>query len=101
MATTTRTTVTLDPELAAQLKELASRRKAPFETVVNDTVRAGLETVKIVRPPYKVESRPMGLRPGVDLTHALALAAELDDEKILRRYREFEQSALSPDSEDS
>jgi hypothetical protein len=29
----------------------------------------------------------MGLRPGIDLTKALQLAAALEDEEILRKYR--------------
>lgn len=27
----------------------------------------------------------MGLRPGVDLTHALQMAADLEDEEIIRK----------------
>jgi hypothetical protein len=27
----------------------------------------------------------MGLRPGIDLTHALRLAGELEDEEIIRK----------------
>ncbi|MCC6943079.1 MAG: hypothetical protein IT335_00800 [Thermomicrobiales bacterium] len=101
MVTSTKTTITFDPDIAQQLKQLAEERDVPLDVVVNDTVRAGLEAPKIVRPPYKVASRPMGLRPGVDLTHALALADELYDEEFERKYREFERTALRPGHEDS
>ncbi len=37
--------------------------------------------------PYKVPSQAMGWRPGLDLTHALRFAAELEDEEIIRRVK--------------
>lgn len=98
---TARTTATLDPDVVQQLKKLADERNAPFDVVVNETVRAGLEAAKIVRPPYKVASRPMGLRPEIDLTHALALADDLYDEEFVRKYQERKQRALNTISEDS
>jgi hypothetical protein len=37
------------------------------------------------RTPYRIASRAMGLRSGIDLTHALHLAGELEDEEIVRK----------------
>lgn len=37
--------------------------------------------------PYRMPTRPMHVRTGVDLTHALELAASLEDEEIVRKLR--------------
>jgi hypothetical protein len=80
-----RTTVTLDPDVAEQLKTLARRRNVSFKAALNSTVRAGLAAERGGRRSYQVPARPMGLRPGIDLTHALRLAESLEDEQILRK----------------
>jgi hypothetical protein len=80
-----RTTVTLDPDVAAQLKALARQRNQSFKVVLNNTVRAGLAAERGGRRPFKVEPLRMGLLPGVDLTHALQMAADLEDEEIIRK----------------
>jgi hypothetical protein len=80
-----RTTVTLDPDVAEQLKALVRRRNVSFRAALNSTVRAGLAVEPGGSRPYRVPARPMGLRPGVDLTHALRLAASLEDEEIVRK----------------
>jgi hypothetical protein len=82
---TLRTTVTLDPDVAEQLKALAKRRNLSFKAALNNTVRAGLAAERGGGRPFQVEARPMGLRPGVDLTHALQMAADLEDEGIVRK----------------
>jgi hypothetical protein len=80
-----RTTVTLDPDLPEQLKALAPERNVSFKAELNDAVRAGLAAERGASRRFTVEARPMGLRPGVDLTKALQLAAELEDEEIIRK----------------
>ena len=80
-----RTTVTLDPDVVEGLKALARRRRLSFKAVLNDAVRAGLAAERGGSRPFKVEARPMGVRPGVDLTHALRIASELEDEEIIRK----------------
>ena len=52
---------------------------------MNATLRAGLGQEHAERARYVVPARPLGLRAGVDLTRALALAAELEDEEIVRK----------------
>jgi hypothetical protein len=80
-----RTTVTLEPDVVEQLKALARRRNPSFKAALNSTVRAGLAAGRGGGRPYQAPVRPMGLRPGVDLTHALRLAAALEDEEIARK----------------
>ena len=76
--------MTLDDDLAAELQRLARERGTGFKDVLNAVVRAGL-----ARPgegaAYRMPTRPLGLRPGVDLTRALALAAADEDAETLRK----------------
>jgi hypothetical protein len=80
-----RTTVTLDPDVVEQLKALAHRRNLSFKAALNNAIRAGLVAERGGRRAYKVPARPMRLRPGVDVTHALRLADSLEDEEIVRK----------------
>ncbi len=62
-----RTTLTLDDDLAAALKEQAQLAGEPFKKVVNDTLRRGLSPVPAEpRPDYVVRCHDSGFRPGVD-----------------------------------
>lgn len=81
-----RTTVTLDPDLAAKLRALARERGIPFKEALNGAIRRGLSTGEEgSRRPYRVETAPLGLRPGIDLEHALRLAGELEDAETIRK----------------
>lgn len=81
-----RTTVTLDDDVAAKLKEEARRNKTSFKEVLNSSVRRGLRArAPESAEPYRISSRSMRARPGVDLDRALALAGELEDAEILRK----------------
>jgi hypothetical protein len=80
-----RTTVTLDPDVAEQLKALARHRNLSFKAALNNTVRVGLAAERGGGRLYQVPTRPMRLRPGVDLTHGLRLADSLEDEEIARK----------------
>ena len=82
---TVRTRVTLDSDVAEQLRVLAQSRNISFDAALNNAARAGLVAESGENTPVRVASRPMGLRPGIDLTHALGLAAELEDEEIIRK----------------
>ena len=80
-----RTTVTLDPDVVEQVKALARQRNVSFKVALNRAIRDGLIAARGGSRPYKVPSRTMHLRPGLDLTKALQLAGNLEDEEILRR----------------
>ena len=79
-----RTTVTLEPDLAARLRQLSRERNISFKEAINAAVRAGLGADTGPLPPYREETRELGLLPGVDLTKALRLAAALEEEETLR-----------------
>jgi hypothetical protein len=76
-----RTTVTLDPDVQSLLKDAAHRSGKAFKATLNDAIRAGLGP-----KPQAMKRAPswpvmdMGA-PLVDLTKALALADELDDQR--------------------
>jgi hypothetical protein len=82
-----RTTLTLDPDVAARLKRLARERRISFKEAVNSSLRAGLDTPadpsradRYVLPTY-----PMRVRPGIDLDLARRLDAAVEDEGIVRK----------------
>ena len=79
-----RTTVAIEPELQIRVKELARERGVSFREALNDVLRRGLGSQPAGRP-YEVPARPLDLRPGIDLDRALALAAELEDDEIVRK----------------
>lgn len=80
-----RTTLTIDDALLADLKETAQSTGEPFKAVVNRALRIGLEGLR--RGPRRTSFQPpvvsMGV-PRVDLTAALRLAGELEDEENAR-----------------
>jgi hypothetical protein len=79
-----RTTVTLDPDVAAKLNELARQRGMSFKEVLNSTVRAGL-AAEIAPRPYRLPTAQLGLRPGLDLDGALRLAAAMEDDETVHK----------------
>jgi len=79
-----RTTVTLDADVAALLKEFARARGVSFKEALNSAVRAGLAAGRTPQP-YHTPSRALGLRPGLDLDKALQLASDFEDAEIMRK----------------
>jgi hypothetical protein len=80
-----RTTVTLDPDVAAKLKALARRRGISFKQALNQVVRAGLApSARSVRH-FTQPTQAMSLRPGVNLDKALQLAAAIEADELARK----------------
>ena len=85
-----RTTLTLDDDLAAALKELAHRTGKSFKQAVNETLRVGLASGrKAPRPKrYRLKTASLGgALPGFDLEHALRLSDAIEDEEIARKLK--------------
>jgi plasmid stability protein len=63
-----RTTLTLDDDVAAKLKHETRRSGRSFKETVNAVLRRGLtaQTQRRARPPFVVQARPLGLRPGLN-----------------------------------
>ena len=82
-----RTTVTIDPDVAAKLKAFARERGISLDVAVNSVLRRGLTSGARVgsKRRYKLASRRLGLRSEVDLEHALRLAGALEDIETIRK----------------
>lgn len=80
-----RTTLTLDPDVADLLKQAVHDQRRPFKQVLNDALRQGL-SAPTSPAPFVQQRFSMG-RSRVDLTKALALSGELEDQATLARHR--------------
>jgi len=75
-----RTTLTLDDDVAAKLRAEARKSGEPFKQVVNRVLRTGL-SVRVQAahlPPFKVEARPLGLRPGFSFDKVTELIEQIE-----------------------
>jgi hypothetical protein len=85
-----RTTLTIDDGLLRQLRQKALDCGKPFKQVVDETLRAGLhQPLNPPREPYRCPTFSIGaLAPGVDLSKATLLAAQLDDDALIDKLRQ-------------
>ena len=77
-----RTTLTLDDDVAALLRQQAAMRGVSFKEIVNQALRAGIAkemTPRDVEAPRTIP-HSFGFRPGVDLDKLNQLADELEAE---------------------
>jgi hypothetical protein len=81
-----RTTVTLDSDVESMLRKEMRRRGEPFKQVLNNAIRAGLRNMKRRDEAFEPLTFDMG-KPRADLTKAASLAAELEDDELIGRYR--------------
>jgi hypothetical protein len=81
-----RTTLTIDDQLARELKEIALRTGRRFNDVVNETLLAGLQTQSTPAGiPYRLETVSLGgVMKGFNLNKALQIAGALEDEETAR-----------------
>lgn len=77
-----RTTLTLDPDVAAKARKGAAKLGKPFKEVVNSALRAGLEVVLAppAAKPYRTKPRPLGLREGFSYDNISELLARAEGE---------------------
>lgn len=76
-----RTTVTLESDVEALLKKLMRETGVSFKDAINSSLRRGLAPsaqVEVSFPSYDLGE------PRVDLTHALRLASDLEDDETVR-----------------
>ena len=75
-----RTTVTLEPDVAAKLKKLAHVKRRSFKATLDEVLRRGLAALEraATQGPFVVEPHCGGFRPGVDEARLNQLADELD-----------------------
>lgn len=78
-----RTTITLDSDVETLLKKLMDERGLSFKDAVNGLLRDALAPAAH-RVDYSFPTYDLG-RPTVELERALQVAAELEDEEIVRK----------------
>jgi hypothetical protein len=78
-----RTTLTLDPDVAAKARKGAAKLNKPFKEVINAALRIGLD--EVLKPsaarPYKTKPRPLGLRRGFSYDNISELIAASEGEE--------------------
>ncbi len=78
-----RRTVTLDPDVEALVRRAMRERGLSFKQAINESVRAGAAPQR-QRSRTAFPTYDMG-EPTIDLTKALRIAGELEDEELARR----------------
>ncbi len=69
-----RTTLTIDDDLARELRDVATKSGNSFKDVVNDALRKGLGRPK----RFRVRPKACGFRSGIDITRLNQLVDELE-----------------------
>jgi hypothetical protein len=77
-----RTTVTLEPDVEALIGRAMRERGVSFKQAVNDAIRAGMSPGGST--PREFPTHDMG-EPLVDISKALRLAGELEDQELAAR----------------
>ncbi|MFZ4519200.1 MAG: antitoxin [Microthrixaceae bacterium] len=80
-----RTTVTLDPDVAAGVRRVMAEQGRSFKEALNEVARRGLRAEATHAEPYTSPTFRSRTHPGLDLHKALALAGDLEDDEVLRR----------------
>ncbi len=77
-----RTTLTLDPDVAAKAKTGAAQLGRPFREIINAALRVGLD--QVLNPPaakpYRTQAHPLGLRRGFSYDNIGELLARMEGE---------------------
>lgn len=82
-----RTTLTLDPDVAQDLKKKIETEHITLKEAVNSALRAGLRMPKPKEKPFKVEPFPASfqLNPGIDPDKLNQFLDDLEVEDYLRK----------------
>jgi hypothetical protein len=81
-----RTTITLDPDSDAVVRRMMRERGLTFRQAVNAAIRAGA-VERRADAAFRTPTFDMG-PPAVPIDKALRLAADLEDEAIIRKLAE-------------
>jgi hypothetical protein len=79
-----RTTVSLDADTEQLIRQRMRERKVSFKQALNDAIREGLAGRPTVS--FRTETAEMG-EPLISLDRALQIAAELEDDVLVARFR--------------
>jgi antitoxin component of RelBE/YafQ-DinJ toxin-antitoxin module len=79
-----RTTLRIDDDIFRELKRRATSEGLTLSELVNLALRQSLSTEQRPRRVFRQKTRDLG-RPSFDVAKANAVAAELEDQAILRK----------------
>lgn len=82
-----RTTVTLEPDTEAIVRRLMRERGLSFKAALNEAIRAGAARTAGSRTAFRTRTFDLGA-PRLPIDKALRLAAELEDDELLRKLAE-------------
>lgn len=83
-----RTTVTLDPDVAASLKEFSHQSRMSFKDALNTVLRRGLAAQAPAARKgrrFVVEPHDGALKPGLDLARLNQIADQLETEAFVAK----------------
>ena len=80
-----RTTVTLDPDTEQIVRRRMVERRLSFKEALNDAIRSGAQPAGAA-PPFRTSTAAMG-ESRVNLDRALQIAADLEDDELVRKLR--------------
>lgn len=83
--TDVRTTVTLDPDTEQLVRARMAERGVSFKQAMNDLIREGVPGQR-QETSFATQTAALGV-PAVNLDRALQLAADLEDEELVRKIR--------------
>lgn len=75
-----RTTLTLDDDVAAKLREELRHRDGGMKELVNELLRLALNARRQINKskPFKVQAKSMGVRPGINLNNIGDLLEQIE-----------------------
>lgn len=75
-----RTTITLEKDVVAKLKEETRRTGRPFKQIVNEYLRLGFTARQQFQEPkpFRVKARALGLRPGISIDNIGELLEQIE-----------------------
>ena len=79
-----RTTVTLDPDSEQLIRRRMRERGISFKEALNEAIRSS--AAEAPTAPFRTETASMG-ESRVNLDRALQVAADLEDDELVRRMR--------------
>lgn len=82
-----RTTLTLDEDVARLVEDEVHRTRTSLKQVVNDALRAALVRKPARQEPYTARVHHAQLAPGLDLSGFNRLADELEDGAVMNLAR--------------
>ena len=91
-----RTTLTVDDDLAEELKRVSASSHKPFKVVVNELLRRGLTagSKPLAAPkPFEIEAKACGFLPGIDPLKLNQLADEMEADNFAENHQKKRRKA--------